>query len=314
MEELIDELGQVEDAPMGVSSLPELLRYLEPFYAYISGSMPPQLRTDKKFALSYTSICKMLDNPLRFFEYVVNSKFFGQRPATPAMLVGSIADDYILNRLVKNGELEFVPLRQHHKRNTKAGKEAYAKELAEVMASYPDATVVDAGVYNKAMRVVDSLVGTYSLNGKMHNVNPRAMQLLVDDALQSKWRFSFKCPFYHLPITGEIDVWGKDNEGNYYAADLKSMAAVDNKAFGWAIKDRLLPLQAYIYKLALKEVLGINITSYYVVAGCVDNHSNICKLSSAHFAAGEADYNEGVGAFSDCLLRGAEAFVKSYQY
>ena len=295
------------------SRLDALLKYIEPFEQYINGGFPDALCSEAKskpFALSYSSISKLVDNPLRFYEYVVNSKFLGRKEPTKAMLIGQIADDYILSRM--NGELGYVSMSAVHKRNTKAGKQAFADEQDALKKRYPDAIIVDKATYELAQNVVHSLVGDYTYQGIRHFVRPQAYQLLDTYAVASKVRFKYVCPKFGLTVVGEVDLYGKDADGEWYAADLKSMAAVDNKAFYYSVRDRLLYLQAYIYKIALKQVFDIDIKSYYVIAGCVDGHSNIYRLTSRDFDKGKQDYEQGLATFANCQLLGAPAFVSSY--
>ena len=314
MEEEKDEAA-ANHAAAWECGLDVLLEYIQPFEAYINGEQPAQLcdaAKGRQFALSYTSISKLADNPLRFFEYVVNSKFLGRREPTKAMLVGLIADDYILSRLIAGDAQAYVPMLGQHKRNTKVGKAAYAEEEARLMVAYPDATIVDKATYEKAQNVVKSLVGQYNYEGVTHYVRRQAYDLLISYAVASKVRFNYICPKYGLPVLGEVDMYGRNAQGEWYAADLKSMNAVDNKTFYWNVRDRLLYLQAYIYKMALKQCKGIDISAYYVIAGCADGHSNIYKLTERDFAKGQQDYEQGLATFADCLLMGAPAFVRSY--
>lgn len=315
MIEAIEEDAAATPAAAWESRLEALLKFVEPFEAYINGYLPAELceaASGRLFALSYTSISKLVDNPLRFFEYVVNSKFLGRKEPTKAMLVGLIADDYILSRLIAGEAQAYVPMLGAHKRNTKAGKEAHAAELSQLAAAHPQAQIVDKDTYEKAQNVVASLVGTYLYEGQEMYVRKTAYDLLITHAIGSKYRFKYVCPKYGLAVVGEVDMYGRNEYGDYYAADLKSMAAVDNKTFYWNVRDRLLYLQAYIYKLALKQTLGIDIQSYYVIAGCADGHSNIYKLSERDFAKGQQDYEQGLSTFADCAMRGAPAFISSY--
>lgn len=311
----IQDDAAVASAAAWESRLEMLLTYIQPFEDYINGGQPAELCDDAKgraFALSYSSISKLADNPLRFYEYVVNSKFLGRKEPTKAMLVGLIADDYILSRLIAGEAQAYVPMLGTHKRNTKAGKLSYAEELETLTAAYPNATIVDKDTYEKAQNVVNSLVGEYKYLGQKQYVRKAAYDLLITHAIASKQRFSYVCPTYGLKIVGEIDMYGRDANGEYYAADLKSMAAVDNKTFYYSIRDRLLYLQAYIYKLALKQVFGIEIKSYYVIAGCADGHSNIYRLTSRDFERGQQDYENGLSTFAHCQMLGAPAFISSY--
>jgi hypothetical protein len=315
-----DEIDVIDEAAGNTpaaweSRLDALLKYIEPFEDYINGGFPAELCSEAKnkpFALSYSSISKLVDNPLRFYEYVVNSKFLGRKEPTKAMLIGQIADDYILSRLIAGEQQAYVPMLGTHKRNTKVGKASFADEEASLKEAYPDATIVDRATYELAQNVVNSLVGEYQYQGIRHYVRQQAYELLQTYALASKVRFKYTCPKFGLTVVGEVDLYGKDAHGEWYAADLKSMAAVDNKAFYYSVRDRLLYLQAYIYKVALKQVFGIDIQSYYVIAGCVDGHSNIYRLTSRDFDKGKQDYEQGLSTFANCQLLGAPAFVSSY--
>jgi hypothetical protein len=314
-------IEEIEDqaAASGVAAwecgLDILLEYINPFEAYVNGELPTQLHSSaqgRPFALSYTSISKLIDNPLRFFEYVVNSKFLGRKEPSKAMLIGLIADDYILSRLFAGEEKAYICMESTHNKRTKAGKEAFAAEEAKLMEQNPNAKIVDKATYEKAQNVVKSLVGEYQYFGKRMYVREKAYDLLITCAVASKVKFNYVCPKYGFPIVGEVDTYGRDANGDWYAADLKSMAAVDNKTFYWNVRDRQLYLQAYIYKLALKQALGIDIEAYYVIAGCADGHSNIYKLSERDFAKGQQDYEQGLATFTHCLMLGASAFIKSY--
>jgi len=313
-----DEIDVIDEAAGSTpaaweSRLDALLKFIEPFEDYINGGFPDALCSEAKnkpFALSYSSISKLVDNPLRFYEYVVNSKFLGRKEPTKAMLIGQIADDYILSRM--NGELGYVPMLGTHKRNTKAGKASFLEEEEKLKAANPYAVIVDKATYELAQNVVHSLVGYYKYQGIDYYVRPQAYDLLERYAIASKIRFKYVCPKFGLTVVGEVDLYGKDANNEWYAADLKSMAAVDNKAFYYSVRDRLLYLQAYIYKVALKQVFGIDIQSYYVIAGCVDGHSNIYRLTSRDFDKGKQDYEQGLSTFANCQLLGAPAFVSSY--
>jgi len=312
--DVIDEAAGITPAAWE-SRLDALLKFIEPFEDYINGGFPAELCSEAKnkpFALSYSSISKLVDNPLRFYEYVVNSKFLGRKEPTKAMLIGQIADDYILSRMNEGLDHAYQPMSKVHKRNTKAGKQAFADEQDEIQKRYPDATIVDKATYELAQNVVHSLIGDYQYNGVMHYVRQQTYDLLITYAKRSKVRFKYVCPKFGLTVVGEVDLYGKDAHGEWYAADLKSMAAVDNKAFYYSVRDRLLYLQAYIYKVALKQVFGIDIQSYYVIAGCVDGHSNIYRLTSRDFDKGKQDYEQGLSTFANCQLLGAPAFVSSY--
>lgn len=294
-------------------NLEKLLPYLPDFFEYVNGLMPASLHTQKQFALSFTSISKLLENPLRFFEYVVNTKFLGASTTTKAMLVGQIADDYILGRIVNGDAAKYVGIKGDHKRNTKAGKAAYEAEIAQILnENEPDITVVEKATYETAERVIFSLVGTYRYNKREYAVNPQAMKILVERAKGAKQRFVFDCPEFGLPITGEIDVWGQFEDGSYYIADLKSMADVSSNAFDWAIRDRLLALQAFTYRTAMREAFGITVSQCYIVAGCADNHSNIKLLTSRDILMGEELYRSALSKFSACLMNGGHSFIKSY--
>jgi hypothetical protein len=313
MDEVQDEAAAENAAAAWESKLEHLISYIEPFEEYINGQMPKELHpAATPFALSYSSISKLADNPLRFYEYVVNSKFLGRKEPTKAMLIGLIADDYILSRLVAGEEQAYVPMLNSHKRNTKAGKASYAEEVATLTTAHPNAIIIDKDTYEKAQNVVNSLVGTYTYNNQIHYVRKQAYDLLITNAVGSKKRFTYICPLFGLKVVGEIDLFGKDENGDWYAADLKSMASVDNKTFYYSVRDRLLYLQAYIYKLALKQVFNIEIKNYYVVAGCADGHSNIYKLNQRDFEKGRQDYEAGLSTFAECLMLGAPAFIQSY--
>ena len=281
----------------------KLDKHLEQVWEYINAP---------NFALSFSSMCALLDSNLDFYKYL-RRYFYDESDLvemegeydTDAILIGRAIDEYCFSRCHPLAESDwgFYIEEQKVKLNTVAGKNI--RKESELYAQGKE--ILRQEHWQKVQIMYDSIKYHFAANN-----------LIFDAATKVQGKIQFND--LGVNVRGIFDVCGNSelldeygNEIGNYVCDLKKMPNCDDRYLQFEVFKRRLHLQAYLYKTGIENNEWHSINACFLVIVEPSGHCNVKRFTGKQLLQGKELYQQAIDTFLELRLKNKpELLIKSY--